>query len=85
MVDARTGDVPVLAVLTQALVHLVSREQLSKDVAVCPGAKISYAGQEIKCLNRVRNGESVGFKLSKQLVAFFEFLRILHASPFVAQ
>lgn len=85
MVDSRAGDVLVLTVLMQTLIHLVDREQLSKYVSVCSRAEVPYAGKEIKCLDFVRNGETVGFKLSKQFIAFFEFLCILHASPFVDQ
>ena len=83
--DSRARDVLVLPVLMQTLIHLVDREQLSKYISVCSGAEIPYTGQEIKCLDFVRNGETVDFKLSKQIIAFFEFLCILHASPFAGQ
>ena len=43
------------------------------------------ARKEVERRGTVRNREATGFELLKQLSTLFEILRILHASPFVAQ
>ncbi|ALV40037.1 hypothetical protein AU252_01695 [Pseudarthrobacter sulfonivorans] len=58
----------------------MAREQPPEDVSVRSGTEVADACEEVERLGAVRSREATVFELLKQLLALFEFLRILHAS-----
>ena len=78
------GYVVIGPVLVQARIDLLRWKQLPENVPVRAGAEVTNTGEEVKRCGGVRNGEATVCELSEQLVALFEFLRVLHASPYVA-
>ena len=85
MLNVCTWNVLVASVLMQSCIDLVYRKQFPKYVPVSAGTKISNARQKFQGFLPIRDSKPIGFKLRKQLVAFLEFLGVLHVQQCTTQ
>ena len=84
VLNTRPGYVVIGTVLVQARIDLLRWKQPPENVPVRARAEVTNSSEEVKRYGGVRNGEATVCELSQQFVALSKFLRILHASPYVA-